>query len=96
MNTARPPLGADPRRFVGNRNLYVTTDEGVIDFLGELTGLGSFDRVAANAVNLRLADFEVRVLGLEDLIRSKRTVARPKDLRVARELELVLERLKKP
>ncbi len=96
MNPARPPLGTDPRRFVGNRNLYVTTDDGVIDLLGEITGLGSFERVAANAVSLRLSDFEVRVVGLEDLIRSKRTLARPKDLRVARELELVLERLGKP
>lgn len=96
MNPARPPLGVDPSRFVGNRNLYVTTDEGVIDFLGELTGLGAFEQVAAKAVTLLLADFEVRVVGLEDLIRSKRTLARPKDLRVARELELVLQRTKKP
>ena len=35
-------------------------------------------------------DLDVRVIGLADLILSKRTVARPKDLRVARELELVL------
>ncbi len=93
MNPARPPLGADPLRFVGNRNLYVTTDDGIIDFLGELTALGSYDRVAAQAVTLQLADFSVRVVGLRDLITSKRALGRPKDLRVAHELEAVLARL---
>ena len=94
MNPSRPSLGADPLRFVGNRNLYVTTDEGVIDFLGEITGLGTWERVAKNAVTLTIADFAVSVVGLEDLVTSKRKLARPKDLRVARELELVLTRLK--
>lgn len=93
MNPARPPLGSDPLRFVGNRNLYVTTDDGVIDFLGEITGLGTYERVAAAAVTLQLADFQVRVVGLRDLIVSKRALARPKDLRVVHELELVLQRL---
>lgn len=96
MNVARPPLGDDPLRHVGNRNLYVTTDEGIIDFLGEITGLGAFDRVAAHAVSLQLADFSVKVVGLEDLILAKRTLGRPKDQRVARELEQVLKRLKSP
>ena len=96
VNASLPPLGTDPLRFVGYRNLYVTTDEGVIDLLGEITGLGPFDRVAANAVELGLGDFSVRVIGLEDLISSKRTLGRAKDQRVARELELVLARLKNP
>ncbi len=96
MSSVRPALGSDPARFVGNRNLYVTTDEGVVDFLGEITGLGTFERVASNAVTLRLADFSVRVLGLKDLILAKRALARPKDLRVANELELVLARLTDP
>ena len=96
MSPVRPSLGTDPLRFVGNRNLYVVTDEGVIDFLGEITGLGTWERVAANSVTLQLADFSVSVVGLEDLITSKRKLARPKDQRVARELELVLARLKSP
>lgn len=95
MSPRRPALAADPLHYVGYRNLYVATDEGVIDFLGEITGLGTFERVAANAVEMQLADFSVRVVGLSDLITAKRALARPKDLRVARELELVLERLKK-
>lgn len=96
MNAARPPLGSDPLKFVGNRNLYVTTDEGVLDLLGEISGVGTFEQVAANAITLELSGLSLRVMGIRDLITSKRTVGRAKDLRVARELELVLQRLKSP
>jgi len=81
---------------VGYRHLYVTTDDGVIDFHGEITGLGSFERVAQNAVDIRLAGSPLRVIGIEDLIVSKRKLARPKDQRVALELEAVLKKLKQP
>jgi len=90
MRPARPPLGPDPRAFVGYRNLYVATDAGVVDFLGEVTGVGGLDRLKQRAISLRLADFEVPVMGIEDLVTAKRTLARPKDLRVVRELEHVL------
>ncbi|MBL8918250.1 MAG: hypothetical protein JNJ54_05280 [Myxococcaceae bacterium] len=33
MSNHRPPLGDDPLRVVGYRNLCVVTTEGVIDFL---------------------------------------------------------------
>lgn len=95
MNPARPALGDDPLRFVGFANLYVATDAGVIDFLGSLTGVGDFERVDRGAVTLQLGDLPVRVIGLDDLLLSKRAVARPKDLRVASELEFVRDRLKK-
>lgn len=96
MSAARAPVG-DWGRFIGNRNLYLDTDLGVLDLLGELTGLGTWERVVANAVTLRLQpDLEVRVIGLTDLIASKRALARPKDLRVARELEHVLAQGTKP
>lgn len=94
MTPLRPALSSDPLRYVGYRNLDITTDEGVIDFLGEITGLGGYDQVAEHAITLAIADFSVRVVGLEDLIRAKRALARPKDLRVARELELVLQKTK--
>lgn len=95
MSAVRAPV-TDWGRLVGNRNLYLDTDLGVLDLLGELSGLGPWERLVASAVTLRLQpDLEVHVIGLADLILSKRTVARPKDLRVARELELVLAQLQK-
>jgi hypothetical protein len=94
MNKARPTLGSDPLKFVGYRNLYVTTDLGVLDLLGEISAVGGFEQVSANALALEIAGIPMKVMAIRDLITSKRSVGRPKDLRVARELELVLERLK--
>lgn len=92
MHPARPPLGDDPLPFVGHRNLYVVTDEGVIDFLGEIVAVGNYDAVAATAMSIDLGGFHCRVLGLEALIACKRALGRPKDLRVALELDQVLTR----
>ncbi|MCC6337343.1 MAG: nucleotidyltransferase [Myxococcales bacterium] len=92
MHPARPPLGDEPRAFVGNKNLYVVTDEGVIDLLGEIVAVGGYDAVAATALSLDLGGFQCRVVGLKELIACKRALGRPKDLRVAQELEEVLSR----
>jgi predicted nucleotidyltransferase len=96
MSVDKRALGDDPRQFVGSRNLYVATSEGVIDFLGELTGLPEIDGVFERAEVIHIGEDAIRVISLEDLITSKRAVARPKDLRVARELEIVLQRRAKP
>ncbi|MDX2010466.1 MAG: hypothetical protein SFW67_09765 [Myxococcaceae bacterium] len=94
MNAARPSLGDDPTRFVGYRNLYLMTDEGVLDLLGEIVAVGAFDAVRAASTEVDLGEFRCRVLSLEALIACKRALGRPKDLRVVSELEAVLQRLK--
>jgi hypothetical protein len=93
MNVARPLLGEDPRRFIGSRNLYLATDEGVLDLLGEIVAVGGFDEVRRASIEVELEGFRCRVLSLEALIACKRTLGRPKDLRVVAELEAVLKRL---
>lgn len=96
MHPARPPLGDSPSSFVGNRNLYLVTDEGVLDLLGEVAAVGSFDDVHASAIELDLGGFTCRVLGLQALIDCKKALGRPKDAQVARELEFVKQRLARP
>lgn len=93
MNAARPPLGNDPGRFVGNRNRYLVTDEGVLDLLGDIVAVGAFEAVRAASLEVDLGDFSCRVLSLEALLACKRALGRPKDLRVVAELEAVLRRL---
>ena len=92
MNPARPPLGT-PEQFVGYRNLYLVTDEGVLDLLGEILTSGDFEAVANHAIEMDLGGFRCRVLGLDDLIRCKRALGRPKDLNAADELERVRQKL---
>lgn len=93
MRPDRPLLETNPDTYVGWKNLYVVTDDGQIDFLGQVTGVGEFDVLASGAVRLSLGDFDCRVIGLDDLIRSKRALGRPKDLRAAAELEVIRSRL---
>lgn len=88
MTPDRPELSKDPATYVGWRNLYVVTDLGQLDFLGHVTGLGGFDEVVAGAESLDLGGFSCPVLGLDALIRAKRALGRPKDLRAVAELEL--------
>jgi predicted nucleotidyltransferase len=70
-------------------NFTLTTTEGPIDLLGELTGVGSFSDVLANSVTAQLFGAEYRFLDLEALIASKRAAGRPKDLEAIAELEAI-------
>ena len=92
MNPLKPSV-KDPARYVGYRNLYLVTDEGVLDLLSEILTVGAYDSVAANAVEMDLGGFPCRVIGLEDLIRCKRALGRPKDLNAAAELDVVKRRI---
>ena len=74
-------------------NFTLTTDLGALDLLGEITGGGSYDDLAAESIPS--ADFgaHVRCLTLERLIATKRAAGRPKDLVALSELEALLEEL---
>jgi hypothetical protein len=87
MQPERSALAEDPAAYVGWRNLYLVTDEGQLDLLSEISGVGSLDALLRGAAALDLGGFECRVMGVEDLICAKRTLGRPKDLRAALELE---------
>jgi predicted nucleotidyltransferase len=89
MRVERRPLATDPHELVGYRNLYLACTLGVLDLLGELTGVGGFDVINDQAIAIELDGFSIKVMSLEQLIASKRAVGRPKDLRVAVELELL-------
>jgi predicted nucleotidyltransferase len=58
-----------------------------LDVLSEITGIGSLEALLPGSLLLDLGGFNCRVMGVEDLIRAKRALGRPKDLRVALELE---------
>lgn len=79
----------DPARLATLKNLNVVTDLGVVDFLGEISGIGGFVQVKERSEVVTLAEgFNCHVLNLEALIVAKRTAGRPKDLQAVRELEV--------
>ncbi|MGH7297583.1 MAG: DUF6036 family nucleotidyltransferase [Polyangiaceae bacterium] len=74
------PFFWDDRTLRNGLNFTLVTDEGELDALGEVTGLGSYDDIALRAIEIDLHGARVKVLSLEDLIRSKAAAGRAKDL----------------
>jgi predicted nucleotidyltransferase len=76
------------------RNLYLRTDFGPIDFLSSIAGIGNFESVRANALEVELFGRHCRVMSLDDLIRSKEALGREKDREAVRQLRVVRDKLK--
>lgn len=98
--SADAPGGSIPIAFTGKRLqkwivdfqfLNLKTDYGQLDLLHRPAGTGGFQDLAANAEEIDLGDFEVRVASLEDIIRSKQAVGRDRDLEQLPTLRMVLE-----
>src|SRR5262245_32619640 len=60
-------------------NFTLDTDLGPVDLLGEVAGVGDFDRVLASSDEYAVFGLPVRVLSLEGLIAAKKAAARRKD-----------------
>jgi hypothetical protein len=72
-------------------NFTLTTDVGDVDILGEVTGMGDYQKVEAFSEEMEIFGVNCKVLTLEGLIKAKRAVGRAKDLRILPELEALLE-----
>ena len=86
------PLPADARHLSTFRNINLATDIGKLDVLGEITGVGGFEQVAANTVTIDVNGWPTRVIDLDTLIAAKRAVARNKDKLAIMHLEAVKRR----
>ncbi|MBX7149196.1 nucleotidyltransferase [bacterium] len=73
------------------KNLYLTTDLGILDILGEISGVGGFEATKKDAEAYEVFGLPVQVLGLDALIAAKKCMSRPKDLAVLRELLVIKE-----
>ena len=75
----KPSFLEFPTSLEGVNNIYLETDLGVLDILSELRPIGNFATVKRNAITIFLYGHACRVASLEDLIRIKETMTRPKD-----------------
>ena len=91
---ARRPLPQRAQELAGYRNLYLETDLGDLDLLGEISGLGLYEVVRSRAVTVSLWCLPVPVLEIDALIEAKRALGRAKDLDVVQELEAVRAKLR--
>ena len=66
-------------QFRGFKNLYIDTDIGVLDVLGELPGIGSFDAIRERTEEVILDGTVYKVLDIDTLIAAKQVAGREKD-----------------
>ena len=94
LSSARAPAGAPRLRGVleglpftldaatlrSGLNFTLSTDEGDVDLLGEVAGLGTYAQVSQRATEVAVDGGAFLVLDLDGLEASKRAAGRPKDL----------------
>ena len=86
------PLEMTRSSFRDLKNLYLQTDLGKLDCLGEVAGVGNFDAVLKRSVLGKFSYGQFRFLDLDTLIVAKRAVGRDRDLDAVRRLLAIKER----
>ncbi len=90
MNPNFTPSFLDyPIEFEGVKNIYLKTDLGVLDILSETRPAGDFFDLKARAIEIPLYGYICKVISIDDLIKVKSSMKRPKDLQVVEELNLI-------
>ncbi|MCE5339647.1 MAG: nucleotidyltransferase [Planctomycetaceae bacterium] len=89
MNPKRPVLVLNDENIKKFKNLYIDTDIGQLDCLGEVQGIGQFDEVLKNAITINIDKKTYNVLSLDALIKSKKTLNRPQDKQDVLHLEAI-------
>ena len=92
MPPERPPLLLTPETATEFRNLYLETDWGQLDCLGEVLGVGGYDQVLAQSIEVQLAGGPCRILGIDGLMRAKQAMGRDKDRETILQLRAIQER----
>ncbi len=73
------PFRLDAESLAAGTNFTLRTSVGDLDLIGYVEPLGGFEAVNRNATTFRTGDVDVQVIGLDDLIRVKQYLGRPKD-----------------
>jgi hypothetical protein len=80
----------------GLKNLYLRTDAGVLDCLGEVKGVGGYDEVYRRSVVVDLPIGPCRIPNLEALIEAKGALDRTQDKLALLHLRKIQERKRQP
>jgi hypothetical protein len=92
MVPSRPSLSLTAEACAGLRNIYLDTDWGQLDCLGEVLGVGDYEDVVAQSISVELAGGVCRILSIDALIRAKEAMGRQRDLEAALQLRAIRER----
>lgn len=70
-------------------NVYLETEAGIVDVLGSVMGIGDYQALARQSIEIPLFGRTCRVISLEGLITAKEAMGREKDLLTAKELRAI-------
>lgn len=73
-------------------NLYLETENGIVDILSSVLGVGDFARLKERAVEATVFGRRCAVISIEDLITAKEAVGREKDLLAVKELRAIVSK----
>ena len=74
------------------KNLYLTTDLGILDCLSEVAGIGDFDAVLRQSELKEFPFGRCFILKIDALIQDKQAVGRPHDLIAVAQLQAIKEK----
>jgi hypothetical protein len=89
-----PVIANEPEQLRGFKNLYLRTDVGKIDVLGEVPGVGSYDQIKDRAIVIEVEGVRLRVLDIDTLIAAKTFAGRARDHLAISHLEQIRKRTK--
>jgi hypothetical protein len=94
VHRSRPDLNLNltPEQCARLKNLYLKTDLGAVDCLGEVLGIGDFEAVRRQSVGVELPFGPYRILDLDGLIRAKEAMNRDHDRITLRQLREIKKR----
>ncbi|HEY5042116.1 MAG TPA: hypothetical protein VIK53_08945 [Verrucomicrobiae bacterium] len=74
------------------KNIYLTTDLGILDCLSQVAGVGDFDAVLRQSELKEFPFGRCYILNIDALIQAKQAVGRPHDLITVGQLQAIKER----
>jgi hypothetical protein len=93
LTTNKLPLELTDELCQRLKNMYLTTDLGILDCLGEVAGVGNIDAVLRQS-DLRDFPFgRCYVLKIDALMQAKQAVGRPHDLITIAQLKAIKEKM---
>lgn len=92
----RLPFEFEEGLFRRLQNLYLSTDLGTLDCLSTVLGLGDFEQVKQQSLELRLWGGSCRILTIDALIRAKQATDRPHDRQTIDQLRVIQARQATP
>jgi hypothetical protein len=74
------------------KNLYLETDLGILDCLGEVKAVGDYEQALKHSVPCKLPYGDFQMLDIDALIAAKEAVGRERDLAAVIQLRAIKER----